>query len=49
MINQIEIESFNQKISVQRVLGKIIGTKESQRLLLLVVFTEMKEQELMRC
>lgn len=29
MINQIEIESFNQKISVQRVLGKIIGTKES--------------------
>lgn len=28
MINPIEIESFSQKISVQRILGKVVGSKQ---------------------
>lgn len=29
MINPIEIESFNQKIVVQRILGKVVGKKQT--------------------
>lgn len=35
MINQVKIESFNQKISVQRVLGKKIGNKQSPTMIAL--------------